>query len=78
MLYKIKDFEQARVYANKVSKFKSDVDISRGRLVFDGKSIMAVIHMGVIAPFELEIHTSDEEERKRFYEEMEEFRHNVD
>lgn len=64
-----------RKFVHTVSAFESDVNIIKGRNVFDAKSIMGVID---IAPDEsatyVEILSNDQNEIERFNAAMEEYR----
>ena len=61
-------------FVNKVSKFESDIDIISGRYICDAKSLLAVFSYDLSKPVNIEIHSDNEEEIKRFNEVMEEFK----
>ena len=61
-------------FVNEVSKFESDIDIISGRYICDAKSLLAVFSYDLSKPVNIEIHSDNEEEIKRFNEVMEEFK----
>lgn len=61
------------VQYNETSKFYSDIDIIRNRYIVDGKSAIGIFTLDLSKPVDVEIHTDDEYEIKRFNEVMEEF-----
>ena len=61
-------------FVNKVSKFESDIDIISGRYICDAKSLLAVFSYDLSKPVNIEIHSDNEEESRRFNEIMEEYK----
>lgn len=57
-----------------VSNFKSDINIYSGAAYYDAKSIMALLSLDRSKPKKIEIISNDEEEIKRFHENMEVFK----
>ena len=49
-------------FVNTVSKYEFDVDVRRGRVVVDAKSLLGIIHLGLNSISELKMHTADGEE----------------
>lgn len=46
--------------------FKSDIDIGKGSYMVDGKSTLGILTMDLREPFDAIIHSTDEEEIKKF------------
>ena len=71
----LNDFSTLKKFVHEVAKFESDVNIIKGRLVFDAKSLLGVID---IAPDSsetfVEIISDDQDEIVKFNQVMEEFR----
>ena len=51
-----------RDFVNIVSKSEIDVDLKSGRYVVDGKSIMGIFSLDLLAPIELTAHSDDTDE----------------
>ena len=49
-------------FVNTVSKYEFDVDVRRGRVVVDAKSLLGIMHLGLNSVLELKMHTADGEE----------------
>ena len=49
-------------FVNTVSKCEFDVDVRRGRVVVDAKSLLGIMHLGLNSILELKMHTADGEE----------------
>ena len=49
-------------FVNTVSKYEFDVDVRRGRVVVDAKSLLGIMHLGLNSILELKMHTADGEE----------------
>lgn len=64
----------ATKFVSEISKFNSDVDIISGRHVCDAKSLLGVFSFDLSKPVDIEIHSDNENEIKRFNEIMEEFK----
>ncbi len=69
----LNDFVKARRFIDEVSNFVSDVDVIRDRYIIDGKSTIGIFTLDLSKPVDVEIHSDDEYEIKRFNEIMEEF-----
>ena len=51
-----------RDFVNIVSKSEIDVDLKSGRYVVDGKSIMGIFSLDLLAPIQLTAHSDDTDE----------------
>lgn len=69
----LNDFTKARKFSNETSKFVSEIDVIRGRYVVDGKSAMGILTIDLSKPIDVEIHSDDPYEIKRFNDIMTEF-----
>lgn len=69
----LNDFAKARKFSNEVSKFVSEIDVIRGRYVVDGKSDLGILTIDLSKPVDVEIHSNDPYEIKRFNDIMSEF-----
>ena len=49
-------------FVNTVSRYDFDVDIKRGRIVVDAKSLLGIMHLGLNSVLDLKIHSGDCEE----------------
>lgn len=70
----LNDFSKAKRFKEEVIKFESDIDVLRGRYIIDAKSTLGIFTIDLSLPAEVEIHSDDEGEIKRFHEVMEEFK----
>ena len=70
---KLNEVSKANRFANETIKFESDIDIISGRYICDAKSLLAIFSYDLSKPVEVEIHSDNEEEIRRFNEVMEEF-----
>ena len=61
-------------FVNETVKFESDIDIISGRYICDAKSLLAIFSYDLSKPVNVEIHSDNEEEIRRFNEVMEEFK----
>lgn len=69
----LNDFSKARKFSNETSKFVSEIDVIRGRYVVDGKSAMGILTVDLSKPIDVQIHSDDPYEIKRFNDIMSEF-----
>ena len=69
----LNDFSKARKFINEASKFFSDIDVIRDRYVIDGKSAIGIFTLDLSKPIDVEIHSDDPYEIKRFNDIMSEF-----
>ena len=44
-------------FVNTVSKYEFDVDVRRGRVVVDTKSLLGIMHLGLNSTLELQVHS---------------------
>lgn len=73
MKIKLNTFDKIKAFAQKVIKFESDINICKGSIVYDAKSIMGVMALDTSEYVEVEILSKDNDEIKKFKEEMGEF-----
>ncbi len=52
-------------FVNTVSKYEFDIDVKRGRVVVDAKSLLGIMHLGLNSEMELQMHSDDCEELQR-------------
>lgn len=69
----LNDFTKARKFINEVSKFTSDIDAIRDRYIIDAKSTIGIFTLNLSKPIDVEIHSDDPYEIKRFNDIMSEF-----
>ncbi len=69
----LNDFTKARKFINETTKFSSDIDMIRDRYVIDGKSAIGIFTLDLSKPIDIEIHSDDPYEIKRFNDIMSEF-----
>lgn len=46
-------------FVNTVSKYEFDVDVRRGRVVVDAKSLLGIMHLGLNSVLELKMHSEE-------------------
>ena len=46
-------------FVNTVSRYEFDVDIKRGRIVVDAKSLLGIMHLGLNSTLELQVHSDN-------------------
>ena len=73
LILTLNTLEKVKNFSEKVILFDSDIDVLRGRYVIDAKSTLGIFTIDLTLPVEVEIHSSDENEIRRFNKEMEEF-----
>ena len=71
---KLNEVSKANKFVNETVKFVSDIDIISGRYVCDAKSLLAIFSYDLSKPVDIEIHSDNEEEIRRFNEIMEEYK----
>ena len=52
-------------FVNTVSKYEFDMDIKRGRVIVDAKSLLGIMHLGLNSEMELLMHSDDCEELQK-------------
>lgn len=70
----LNDFSKARKFINETSKFISDIDAIRDRYIIDAKSTIGIFTLDLSKPIDVQIHSDDPYEIKRFNDIMEEFK----
>ena len=71
---RLNSIEKVKNFVSRVSTFECDVDIIYGRYVIDGKSMMGIFSLNLMNPITVMILSNDEEDLKRFFEMMEDFK----
>ena len=51
--------EEIRDFVNTVSKYEFDMDMRKGRVVVDAKSLLGIMHLGLNSVLELKMHSGD-------------------
>ena len=51
--------EEIREFVNMVSKYDFDIDVRRGRVVVDAKSLLGIMHLGLNSTLELQVHSDN-------------------
>lgn len=69
----LNDFTTANKFVNEVSKFISDIDAIRDRYIVDAKSTIGIFTLDLSKPIDVQIHSDDPYEIKRFNDIMSEF-----
>lgn len=69
----LNDFARARKFINETSKFLSDIDAIRDRYIVDAKSTIGIFTLDLSKPIDVQIHSDDPYEIKRFNDIMSEF-----
>ena len=46
-------------FVNTVSKYEFDIDVRRGRVVVDAKSLLGIMHLGLNNVMDLKLHSGD-------------------
>ena len=46
-------------FVNTVSRYDFDVDVKRGRIVVDAKSLLGIMHLGLNSELELKMHSEE-------------------
>ena len=59
---KLQSIQDVRDFVNLMTTQTIDIDLSSGRYVVDGKSIMGIFSLDLSKPLELDIHLNDESE----------------
>ena len=57
--------EEIREFVNMVSKYDFDIDVRRGRVVVDAKSLLGIMLLGLNNVMELKLHSDDCEELQK-------------
>ena len=59
---KISTIAEVRDFVNAVAAFDGEIDLSSGRYVVDGKSIMGIFSLDLLSPIKLTIHSDKPDE----------------
>ena len=60
-----KNTEEILDFVNTVSKYDFDMDLKKGRIVVDAKSLLGIMHLGINNIIELQVYGDDCEELKQ-------------
>ena len=66
----LKAIEDVKDFVNIVNRYPFDVDLSSGRYVVDGKSIMGIFSLDLSKPIKVDVHSDD---CREFLEEIKDF-----
>ena len=70
----LNEFNKIKEFASVVCSFESDINIGKGMIVYDAKSIMALLTLETNKPVSVTIIPVNEKERLDFIKEMEHFK----
>lgn len=56
---------EIRDFVNTVSKYEFDMDMRKGRVVVDAKSLLGIMHLGLNSVMELKMYSDDCEELQK-------------
>lgn len=56
---KLETIQDVRDFVNIMTAQTADIDLSSGRYVVDGKSIMGIFSLDLLKPIDMTIHTDD-------------------
>lgn len=70
---RIKEFSEIKEFAKDVTSFESDIDICKGSVEYDAKSIMAIIALGNLDDIYVVIKSDNEDEIKWFNHVMDKY-----
>ena len=57
--------EEIRDFVNTVSKYEFDMDMRKGRVVVDAKSLLGIMHLGLNSVMELKMYSDDCEDLQK-------------
>ena len=60
-----KNPEEILDFVNTVSKYDFDMDLKKGRIVVDAKTLLGIMHLGINNIIELQVYGDDCEELKQ-------------
>ena len=46
-------------FVKTVSRYDFDIDVSRGRVIVDAKSLLGIMHLGLNSTLELQVHSDN-------------------
>lgn len=67
---KLVTVNDAVLFAAKCNEYKEDIDYFYNRYIIDGKSLMGILGIGLNHECIVDIHTDDEEIKRRFKEDI--------
>lgn len=70
---KINNIEDIKKFQDEITKFETDIDITRGRYIIDAKSMLGILTIDLSKPIDVVLHTNDETEINNFKEIMKQF-----
>lgn len=73
MTISLNTIERVKKFSEEVIKFESDIDVIKGRYIVDGKSVLGILSIDLRKELEVEIHSNNREEIRKFNEKMKEF-----
>ena len=59
---KLSTIADVRDFVNAVASFDGEVDLSSGRYIVDGKSIMGIFSLDLLSPIKLTVHSDNADE----------------
>lgn len=60
-----KNPEEIVEFVNLVSEYEFDMDLKKGRVVVDAKSLLGIMHLGLNSEIALQVHSDDCEELQK-------------
>ena len=69
----LNDFSKIKKFCREVVDFESDIDLIKGRYVIDAKSTIGIFTLDLSSPVDVEIHSENKNEIRKFNEVMEAF-----
>ena len=73
MTNSLNTIERLKRFSEVIIKFDSDIDVIRDRYIVDGKSVLGILSIDLRKPLEVEIHSNNEDEIRKFDKKMKEF-----
>lgn len=70
---KINSIEDIKKFQDEITKFETDIDITRGRYIIDAKSMLGILTIDLSKPIDVVLHSDDEVEINNFKEIMKQF-----
>lgn len=70
---KINSIEDIKKFQDEITKFETDIDITRGRYIIDAKSMLGILTIDLSKPIDVVLHSDDEAEINNFKEIMKQF-----
>lgn len=70
---KINNIEDIKKFQDEITKFETDIDITRGRYIIDAKSMLGILTIDLAKPIDVVLHSDNETEINKFKEIMKQF-----